>query len=670
MSEKINNVKIIGWSYRGLNVPDYDIYLEDPDQNRNFSLILQLSGQGKTTTLNLLRYSFYNFLDEIENKQERKKAFDALNNKESPNEKGTFKLFLKLNNSINYTIALNFDFKNYKVDYFTTRGDKTGNDPGLNLPESLRDHISSEFIKKSFFNLELADELFDEQEKETDKTIINICKLYFLDKIGNSFDLYKKEYESMTGNIKISKTELTELKHARDKIEEQLNLVTIKENEFIEKRKKLKNEIKVLNNEEKKIRESNSQINEKLSKAENEISQCESELSDSFLNCYNFLKNPMKFSYQNFNTLNNFEKNLTKMGIPKSVGESFFSELIESKECLCGHEMDQEMRYNINKNKFKFLTDETYNVLNPIKVKITETTRVENEDYDKSFQVLTNKMGDLNKAKAKLTNVTNNIDQERISEIKERKAEINNELEPINEFLEETIMQKWEDTDTPETESKKSLEKQLKNIKTEIEEATDTVDLGRKIELIKKYLFEIKKESLKEISNNIIDKINDEVPRLLKYEPIYVKSIKDKITFKDRSGASQGQKVRITYLFLISLLNRSALKFPFIVDSPVTAIDDLSREEVAKSLSSYIDSQYIAFLLPPERNDFADVLEDQLNNNINLIVAFPKNNFTQNLIDQANEFPENTEIGKWSNGIISYNREFFYNFRGRSKKES
>ena len=231
-------------------------------------------------------------------------------------------------------------------------------------------------------------------------------------------------------------------------------------------------------------------------------------------------------------------------------------------------------------------------------------------------------------------------------------------------------MQKWEDTDTPETESKKSLEKQLKNIKTEIEEATDTVDLGRKIELIKKYLFEIKKESLKEISNNIIDKINDEVPRLLKYEPIYVKSIKDKITFKDRSGASQGQKVRITYLFLISLLNRSALKFPFIVDSPVTAIDDLSREEVAKSLSSYIDSQYIAFLLPPERNDFADVLEDQLNNNINLIVAFPKNNFTQNLIDQANEFPENTEIGKWSNGIISYNREFFYNFRGRSKKES
>ena len=40
MSDIINNVKITGWSYRGLNVPDYDINLEDPNQDRNFSLIL------------------------------------------------------------------------------------------------------------------------------------------------------------------------------------------------------------------------------------------------------------------------------------------------------------------------------------------------------------------------------------------------------------------------------------------------------------------------------------------------------------------------------------------------------------------------------------------------------------------------------------------------------
>ena len=72
MPETIQSVKITGWSYRGLNIPDYDINILDPNSNRNFSLILQLSGQGKTTTLNLLRYCFYNFLDEIEYKNKRK----------------------------------------------------------------------------------------------------------------------------------------------------------------------------------------------------------------------------------------------------------------------------------------------------------------------------------------------------------------------------------------------------------------------------------------------------------------------------------------------------------------------------------------------------------------------------------------------------------------------
>ena len=48
-------------------------------------------------------------------------------------------------------------------------------------------------------------------------------------------------------------------------------------------------------------------------------------------------------------------------------------------------------------------------------------------------------------------------------------------------------------------------------------------------------------------------------------------------------------------------------------------------------------------------------------------VDWPSCNFWR---EQAKEFPNNTEIDKWPNGIISYNRDFFYSFRGRSKKEN
>ena len=63
---------------------------------------------------------------------------------------------------------------------------------------------------------------------------------------------------------------------------------------------------------------------------------------------------------------------------------------------------------------------------------------------------------------------------------------LNQKIEPINEFVDNIINQKWQDTDTPNTESKKSLEKQLSNITKQIEEATDTVKLGKQIDLIKK----------------------------------------------------------------------------------------------------------------------------------------------------------------------------------------
>ena len=91
--------------------------------------------------------------------------------------KGQFVLKLKLNNEINYKIHLEFDFKNYELKYFTSAGDGAGKDPGLNLPDNLKYHLKPEFIEKSFFDLELVNELFDEQEKETDKTISNLCKI-------------------------------------------------------------------------------------------------------------------------------------------------------------------------------------------------------------------------------------------------------------------------------------------------------------------------------------------------------------------------------------------------------------------------------------------------------------------------------------------------------------
>ena len=63
MREDFIELKITGWSYKGFKTPDVDIEINDNSEgNRKFTLYQMLSGEGKTTTLKLLRNSFYLFL--------------------------------------------------------------------------------------------------------------------------------------------------------------------------------------------------------------------------------------------------------------------------------------------------------------------------------------------------------------------------------------------------------------------------------------------------------------------------------------------------------------------------------------------------------------------------------------------------------------------------------
>ena len=58
--QNYDEIKITGWTYKGFKTPDVSVNIEDKqDKKTNFTLFQMLSGIGKTTTLNLLRYCFY-----------------------------------------------------------------------------------------------------------------------------------------------------------------------------------------------------------------------------------------------------------------------------------------------------------------------------------------------------------------------------------------------------------------------------------------------------------------------------------------------------------------------------------------------------------------------------------------------------------------------------------
>ena len=59
MSTKVQNLKITGWEYKGFKTPVGIVNIVDIHNTRDFTLYQMLCGEGKTTTLNLLRNSLW-----------------------------------------------------------------------------------------------------------------------------------------------------------------------------------------------------------------------------------------------------------------------------------------------------------------------------------------------------------------------------------------------------------------------------------------------------------------------------------------------------------------------------------------------------------------------------------------------------------------------------------
>ena len=663
MTEKNIELKIIGWSYHGFKTPDVSIEIDDNKNKRNFTLLQMLSGEGKTTTLNLIRNSFFDINKKF-NTNEIKKFIEEVKSDNPEIIQGVFEIRFKLNNNINYRIKVTYNYIEDKVSYETIQGDGTGHNHELILPNNIARYITPEFINTTFFDLELTERLYEGDKQQTDKIINTLCKLDYLDEVSNSLENFLKEFRKKNQG-RLKDNELIQREHVYEKIKIHFKNVEIKAQKQIEKKSNLNKKINEINEKLEKIQNEKLEIKEKIFKAKENLDNKNEILRESLSSAFGYIKNPMTLNENLKNELLFFEENLTKKRIPKGVGEAFFDEIIESNECLCGHTMTSKMRENILKNKELHLDKENFSILNPIK------TSIKNFDDNKEAQTLFNTLikneREANIAKNEFDKVYQDTDDETFNNLSIEKERSAKELEEVDEWIKNIYQKPYDPRDPSDTECKKTLEKRILDLDTEINERSKTLIEAKKINKLKEWLNNVQKVSLNKISKKIIEDINKEVKRVLPLEEIYVDNIKDKITLikadgKKRSGASRGQMARIAYLFLINLLNRSNLKFPLIVDSPVTALDSIGRSEIAKGLVKDHSGQYIGFIFDVEKEQFSEILEKELSDNINLITVFHKSEASKHMLELAKSHGVDTE--KFKNGVVSYNPKFFNEFTG------
>ena len=460
---------------------------------------------------------------------------------------------------------------------------------------------------------------------------------------------------------------MIKLKHTRDKLlkkEKQLrDEYEIKKQEF-ENLKDNRNEyIKIIDD----IENSKKSIKDKIDDAREKIELAKNDLKDSFNKFYSELKNPMLISEDFKKKLINFESNLNNLKIPESVGKAFFDDLIKSNQCLCGHNMTNEMKDKIIKNKVSILSEDTWLILSVLKSKIKEDSKKEIFDLSQSLSLISKCKRNLAIKERKENEIVSDIDDKKYQNNVKKLNETNNQLDKLNNFFKEYLAAPSKH-DTPDDNSINKIRNLLKITMDKITEATETGNISDKIKLIKDVFKDTENKSLNFIINDLVEKINKEIPRVMPFEKIFVKDIKDKIVLDGKDSASAGQLARIGYLFLITLLARPNFNFPFIVDSPVTGMDEISRSEIATTIATQLNNQYIGFVLPLEREYFADVLEEDTKNKVNLIVAFDTfDEETKRLVKLAEQY--NVNINKFEDGVVSINnKEFFWNFTSNKRK--
>ena len=94
-------------------------------------------------------------------------------------------------------------------------------------------------------------------------------------------------------------------------------------------------------------------------------------------------------------------------------------------------------------------------------------------------------------------------------------------------------------------------------------------------------------------------------------------------------------------------------------------MDAIGRSEIAKGLVKDHTGQYIGFIFDVEKEEFAEVLQKELSNNINLITVFNKSEASQHMLQLAET--NRIDTNEFENGVVAYNEKFFQEFTGVKK---
>ena len=638
-----------------LRVPDLKIEFTE---GMNF---LQIpNGTGKTTLLQLIRHSLSNNWDNLEPKE-----IKAFRRKASDSHEGFFKIGFKSKED-RYKLQINFDFSDgsFHVDTDTPSGKKRNKfDP----PRDLKPFMTKNHVDIFIFSAQIAPEHFSEKSNvvekavgtfsgrlTVEKNIEDILKKFSSKHRGSTSDAKDKDTEKKLEILDVKLDELSELKNV---LEEEIDKTHLKYDP-------LQAKVKAYQANTEKQRDKRDKLNVQLQDLRDEFKNLENEISLLVIRPSNVSKNFQKM-------INGIYSKLEKEKLP-GTSSAFFDEIAEQDECICGTEITKDIKKRIISGKDKYLGDDDIAFVNAMKTSIADCVEGTAE------KELKEKIGELKKTTLQIDDV-NELIAESEEEAKEEALTpkelksyqiLFKQLEEYNSKLKAIQKSDFDDEYQRERELAKIIGTTIKNFIQNIPDAEwlqkhlqdkDAKSKGYKnandnMQKVRNAIEEGISEAEDMIKDEIANSMNKMIRSIHTDGEFKVSSVDKAINLDGQTRGSGAQEVIAVSTFALSLLQRSSIDFPMIIDHPVKDIQNENRAELSNFLNKSTH-QCICLVINSEKDGFIrDEDTRQVHKHVansNFITAVRKKN--------APEFPKDSI--ETDDGLISYEYKFFNSFK-------
>ena len=651
-------LNLLGWKCEGLRCPDFNIQL-DYNESSSATFLQMPNGTGKTTTLRLLKRSLYKH-DFKSTEIEEYKAKNSEYKKE-----GLFQAKFSVEGKIFYT-TIKFDFEKKTYNYLSSLMDEGGQLSDFKLPEEIENIVDKELVDLLFVDLEQdVKPMFRSHQTGAQEAIRKFCKINLLKNIINDFEEYKnkKRKENVkSGNIQTEiNTEETRINkilnkiiEVEKKVEEYKNYLNETENEYTEGKRRLD-----------EILENDTQHKNKIKEYENRRDNIKSKYDEILIKNFESIKTVGTYE----NTLKieviKFVNDLDEMGLPEEEVRIFFDKILKKENCICGELLTAEKIKIIEKEMNSFISIKEAGIITAIKA-------IVNENINKKEPV------DLKLNSKKIQEYKQELDalNENIKLIRDRALkddiDLSKKIESLEEnraikreFLDKTINQEWKAKHNEEnTESLISLKEQKKIVEKKLAELSGTRDIEEKVLKLTEIIEEAMKAAENQISKEITLECNKKINIMLTKNPIFINSIEKNIVLDGQLEGSTGQEARIGIIFLLTILERSTIQFPLIVDTPVKGMDNAAKRRTAHFISE-LKSQFLCFVIDSDKPNFTDEFYNLNKQNSNFITAFRRSDE----FDKIANLEDSNQVKNLSyNGQVIHGYNFFTKFTEKEDK--